>query len=42
MEVHDNPAVALSDGPNALPLDRLEPLLNTLKKIDELVRNQTI
>lgn len=42
MEVHDNPAMALSDGPNALPLDRLEALLNTLKKIDELVRNQPI
>src|SRR5437016_2449982 len=27
MEVHDNPAVALSDGPNALPLERLKPLL---------------
>ncbi len=39
MEVHDNPAMALSDGPNALPLDRLEALLIMLKKIDSLVRN---
>ena len=39
MEVHDNPAIALSDGPNALPLDRLEALLIMLKKIDSLVRN---
>jgi 2-dehydro-3-deoxyphosphooctonate aldolase (KDO 8-P synthase) len=40
MEVHDNPGVALSDGSNALPLDRLEGLLQTLKKIDEFVRVQ--
>ena len=38
MEVHDNPAAALSDGPNSLPLDRLEPLLMRLKEIHELVR----
>ena len=40
MEVHDNPAVALSDGPNSLRLDSLEPLLRTLKDIHELVRGQ--
>ncbi|MEW6736946.1 MAG: 3-deoxy-8-phosphooctulonate synthase [Acidobacteriota bacterium] len=39
MEVHDNPAKALSDGPNALPLARLKPLLVTLKAIDELVKS---
>jgi len=39
MEVHDNPAAALSDGPNSLPLERLEPLLEKLKAIHELVRN---
>jgi len=38
MEVHDNPAAALSDGPNSLPLERLEPLLEKLKAIHELVR----
>jgi len=37
MEVHDNPAKAPSDGPNQLPLDRLEPLLSRLKQIQELV-----
>lgn len=42
MEVHDNPAIALSDGPNALPLARLEALLVMLKKIDELVKKQPI
>ena len=40
MEVHDNPAAALSDGPNSLPLERLEPLLEKLKRIHELVRNE--
>jgi 2-dehydro-3-deoxyphosphooctonate aldolase (KDO 8-P synthase) len=40
MEVHDNPAAALSDGPNSLPLDRLEPLLEKLKAIHELVRDE--
>jgi len=40
MEVHDNPAAALSDGPNSLPLERLEPLLEKLKAIHELVRGE--
>ncbi|HKY04784.1 MAG TPA: 3-deoxy-8-phosphooctulonate synthase, partial [Blastocatellia bacterium] len=39
MEVHDNPAQAKSDGPNSLPLERLEPLLEKLKSIHELVKN---
>ena len=39
MEVHDNPEAALSDGPNSLPLARLEPLLEKLKAIHELVRD---
>ena len=34
METHPNPARALSDGPNAWPLDRIEPLLETLKALD--------
>ena len=38
MEVHDNPAIAPSDGPNQLPLSRLEGLLTILKKIHDLVR----
>jgi 2-dehydro-3-deoxyphosphooctonate aldolase (KDO 8-P synthase) len=37
MEVHDNPAKAPSDGPNQLPLSRLESLLAKLKTIHELV-----
>ena len=38
MEVHDDPAAALSDGPNSLKLDRLPRLLETLRAINELVR----
>lgn len=38
MEVHDNPAAALSDGPSALPLDQLEPLLARLLALDRVVR----
>lgn len=37
MEVHDNPAKAPSDGPNQLPLSRLEKLLVKLKQIHNLV-----
>lgn len=38
MEVHDNPAAALSDGANALHLDLLEPLLTRLLALDHVVR----
>ena len=38
MEVHDCPERALSDGPNALPLDRMQSLLNILRDIHALVR----
>jgi 2-dehydro-3-deoxyphosphooctonate aldolase (KDO 8-P synthase) len=38
MEVHDCPERALSDGPNALPLDRMQSLLNILRDIHQLVR----
>ena len=38
MEVHDCPEKALSDGPNALPLDRLASLLTMLRDIHQLVR----
>jgi 2-dehydro-3-deoxyphosphooctonate aldolase (KDO 8-P synthase) len=40
METHPDPARALSDGPNAWPLDRMEPLLTTLKRLDESVKSQ--
>ncbi len=38
METHPNPAQALSDGPNAWPLDQMEALLETLKLIDDAVK----
>jgi 2-dehydro-3-deoxyphosphooctonate aldolase (KDO 8-P synthase) len=38
METHPDPAKALSDGPNAWPLDLLEGLLETLKVLDETVK----
>jgi 2-dehydro-3-deoxyphosphooctonate aldolase (KDO 8-P synthase) len=39
MEVHDDPSKAPSDGPNQLPLSRLEKLLAKLKQIHELVND---
>jgi 2-dehydro-3-deoxyphosphooctonate aldolase (KDO 8-P synthase) len=38
LETHDNPAAALSDGPNALPLVQLPQLLARLKELSALVR----
>ena len=38
METHPDPDVALSDGPNAWPLDRMRELLETLKAVDEVVK----
>jgi 2-dehydro-3-deoxyphosphooctonate aldolase (KDO 8-P synthase) len=38
LETHDNPAAALSDGPNALPLAQLPQLLSRLKELSTLVR----
>ncbi len=38
LETHDNPAAALSDGPNALPLPQLSQLLSRLKELSTLVR----
>ena len=38
METHPNPAEALSDGPNAVPLNRMKELLAELVEIDRLVK----
>jgi 2-dehydro-3-deoxyphosphooctonate aldolase (KDO 8-P synthase) len=38
METHPDPARALSDGPNAWPLDRMASLLSVLKDIDAAVK----
>jgi 2-dehydro-3-deoxyphosphooctonate aldolase (KDO 8-P synthase) len=38
METHPRPEEALSDGPNAWPLGRMEPLLTTLVELDRAVK----
>jgi len=38
METHPNPAEALSDGPNAWPLERMASLLETLQLLDRAVK----
>jgi 2-dehydro-3-deoxyphosphooctonate aldolase (KDO 8-P synthase) len=40
METHPDPAQALSDGPNAWPLDKMETLLGTLMTLDRTVKEQ--
>jgi 2-dehydro-3-deoxyphosphooctonate aldolase (KDO 8-P synthase) len=40
METHPDPAKALSDGPNAWPLDRMKSLLMTLVELDRAVKKQ--
>jgi 2-dehydro-3-deoxyphosphooctonate aldolase (KDO 8-P synthase) len=42
METHPQPEKALSDGPNAWPLDRVEPLLRTLMDIDGAVKRSPL
>jgi len=39
METHPNPAKALSDGPNAVPLDRMKELLESLLAIDLVIKD---
>ncbi|MBC3861589.1 3-deoxy-8-phosphooctulonate synthase [Undibacterium jejuense] len=38
METHPNPAEALCDGPNAVPLNRMKELLSTLVDLDRVVK----
>jgi 2-dehydro-3-deoxyphosphooctonate aldolase (KDO 8-P synthase) len=38
METHPDPAKALSDGPNAVPLNRIKELLESLVSIDSVVK----
>ena len=40
METHPDPAKALSDGPNAWPLQQMTELLETMKRIDSIVKSQ--
>jgi 2-dehydro-3-deoxyphosphooctonate aldolase (KDO 8-P synthase) len=42
METHPNPAKALSDGPNAVPLNRMKELLATLVAVDDVVKNGNV
>ncbi|HUN73418.1 MAG TPA: 3-deoxy-8-phosphooctulonate synthase [Steroidobacteraceae bacterium] len=42
METHPDPAKALSDGPNAWPLARMEPLLETLRALDSAVKSRPL
>jgi len=40
METHPEPAKAKSDGPNAVPLQRMKELLQTLTALDRVVKSQ--
>ena len=41
LEIHENPAEALSDGPNALPLTKLKPLLEVLIQLKKVVSEES-
>jgi len=40
LEAHPDPDNAKCDGPSALPLDKLEPFLQQMKAVDDLVKSQ--
>ncbi len=42
METHPDPAKALSDGPNALPIQKMKSLLMQLQQIDRVVKSQPL
>ncbi|MFT7402218.1 MAG: 2-dehydro-3-deoxyphosphooctonate aldolase (KDO 8-P synthase) [Hydrogenophaga sp.] len=42
METHPDPANALSDGPNAVPLQHMKALLQTLLALDRVVKTQPL
>ncbi|MCX7742860.1 MAG: 3-deoxy-8-phosphooctulonate synthase [Tepidimonas sp.] len=42
METHPDPAHALSDGPNAVPLASMRPLLESLRELDDVVKRQPL
>ena len=41
METHPDPKKALSDGPNSWPLDKIDSLLTTLKRLDDTVKQNS-
>lgn len=42
METHPDPEHAMSDGPNAVPLDQMQALLSSLTQIDRVVKQQAV
>jgi 2-dehydro-3-deoxyphosphooctonate aldolase (KDO 8-P synthase) len=42
METHPRPEEALSDGPNAWPLGRIQELLVTLQRIDTIIKSGSL
>jgi 2-dehydro-3-deoxyphosphooctonate aldolase (KDO 8-P synthase) len=42
METHPDPDKALSDGPNAWPLGKMEALLATLKELDAVTKRSSL
>ena len=42
IETHENPDMAPSDGPNMIPLDRMEALVNSLMAFDRLAKSDPI
>ncbi len=42
MEIHENPAEALSDGPNALHLNKLKPLLEILVELKKVMNQEAV
>jgi 2-dehydro-3-deoxyphosphooctonate aldolase (KDO 8-P synthase) len=42
METHPDPENALSDGPNAWPLGKMETLLATLKELDAVTKRSSL
>ena len=42
METHPNPEEALSDGPNAWPLDQMESLLTVLLELYRIVKDRLL
>ena len=42
METHPKPKEALSDGPNAVPLNEMSNLLETLKELDRVIKSKDV
>ena len=42
METHPNPEIAKSDGHNSMPMNLMYTLLETLKDIDTVIKNNNL